>query len=775
MPDLVDQIVGSYRIDVLIGAGGMAQVYRAIHVELNRIVAIKVMWPNLAADPAFQERFLREAQAASALSHPNIVAIHDFSRRETDGLLYLVMEFMTQGSLRDLFNRRLAGTQPLELVSSLDLVRQAADGLAYAHGQHMIHRDIKPDNLLLDPMTVRSKVGCPYTLKVADFGLAKISEEGATVSSITAGTAAYMSPEQCQGETLDARTDLYSLGVVLYEIATGYPPFQIKTIADAVYKHVNVEPIAPLQVNPDLPPRLQEIILRCLAKKRDDRYATAEELSVALTTIIEEIIAPAPPRDAQPKTAAAPSDPGHIYAAFSVGEKLQLTPDVPATAKILIVNFRKIVDHFHVTVEGIPADWVKGNESELQLNPNGHGEMTLTITAPRAPANTAGEYPVVVRAQSRVNPADTGAVAGTWTLLPYYRGTVAFESDRPSGIGSVLFRVILRNTGNTAVDYRLAAEDNEPIEITYHFTRTQIRLDPGTDAHVDLEVSAPLREGGDTRRLTFQVIATPDAGDAPQPAIGTWFEQASPPKAPPVVPMAPPPEPVPAATPAPPAPAPPIDYRPYNEIPLPAAAATWPLPAQPPARPVIERQFALPPIHDPIPPMPRLPVSQSVWATPITTGVAEKKRPGTRHGDVRRRSSRIAAIAFAAVQITLAVLFFRVSTHWPVLLIFALFHVLMAISFLVRQRPSAVIYLVYSIAFLVLSAIVFLNAARSQDFATFFFDHHLVIQHRVERLFVGDPDSRAFSRISYQHYAAFLLLLVVANVLTLRTIRRVRR
>jgi hypothetical protein len=99
----------------------------------------------------------------------------------------------------------------------------------------------------------------------------------------------------------------------------------------------------------------------------------------------------------------------------------------------------------------------------------------------------------------------------------------------------------------------------------------------------------------------------------------------------------------------------------------------------------------------------------------------------------------------------------------------------MAISFLVRQRPSAVIYLVYSIAFLVLSAIVFLNAARSQDFATFFFDHHLVIQHRVERLFVGDPDSRAFSRISYQHYAAFLLLLVVANVLTLRTIRRVRR
>lgn len=767
MVDLVNETVGNYRIDALIGAGGMAQVYRAVHVELNRIVAIKVMWPNLAADPTFRERFLREARTASALSHPHIVAIHDFGRRESDGLLYLVMEMMAQGSLRDVFERRLAGTQPLELVSGLDLVRQAADGLAYAHAQRMVHGDIKPDNLLLNPMTVRSKIGCPYTLKVADFGLAKVAEAGVTLSGITAGAAAYMSPEQCEGTPLDTRTDLYSLGIVLYEIATGYPPFQIKTIADAIYKHINVAPVPPLQVNPDLPPRLQEIILRCLAKHPNDRYATAEELSADLAAIIQEIVSPAPIPDVAPQTAAVSADPGRIYVALSAGEKLQLTPGVPAAVKILIVNLRTIVDHFHVTVEGVPAEWVTGNERALQLNPNGHDEMTLTITAPRAPASAAKEYPVTIHVQSRANTTDTGAVADRWAVLPYYGGTVALESDRESGIGKARFGVILRNTGNTTVGYRLTAEDAESVELTYRFAREQVQLAPGTDEHIRLDVSAPPREGGDTRRHTFRVVATPDAGDAPPPATGTWFEQALPPKPPPVV--ASPPHPTPAAAETAPLPTDRGGDRPFDDAARPTTALRPPPPERPVWTPAATRAYAPPPVPNVLPPGQWPYAAQPIRPAPVAIDRAD--RGEAKHEGRRRASLNLLAVVLALLQIVFAFLFYRAAMYWSLLLGFSLFHVLVAIGALLRNRLLAVVYLLYSIAFLAASAfLLFSTYDRGKFNDTFFFDRHLRLFHGV---FVGAANK--FTKISYPQFATFLAFLVGANIFMLLNLRRARR
>ncbi len=280
MMDLVGQTLGQYRIEAPLDAGGMGQVFRGVHLYLDRPAAIKVMRPNLAANPRFQARFLQEAKSAAALKHPNIVDIYEFG--EQDSIFYLVMELMTGGSLRTLLNQRSAGQQwPLSL--GLDLVRQAAEGLAAAQALGVVHRDIKPDNLLLNRLNTPAQGRDQYQLKISDFGLARLAEgSGLTATGATMGTLAYMSPEQCQDANVDGRSDLYSLGVVLYEVATGYLPFQTENFVEALNKHVNTPPPPPRQVRPDLPPVVEEIILRCLAKKPEERYATGAEMAQAL-------------------------------------------------------------------------------------------------------------------------------------------------------------------------------------------------------------------------------------------------------------------------------------------------------------------------------------------------------------------------------------------------------------------------------------------------------------------------------------------------------------
>jgi serine/threonine protein kinase len=285
MADLVGQQLGNYRIESLLGSGGMGDVYRAVHIRLDRSAAIKVMHTSQASDATFQARFLREARAAAALSHPNIVEVFDFG--EQDGASYLVMELVPDGSLRSLLKQRAKG-QGWSLGMGVDLVKQAALGLAYAHAHGMVHRDIKPDNLLLQQLEAGNEddqsIDERYQLKISDFGLARMVEDEGdlTVTGVVMGTPTYMSPEQCQGGALDGRSDLYSLGVVLYEVATGSPPFRIKTLSEAVFKHISAAPIPLRELLPELPVALEEVILRCLEKRPEDRYATGTELAEAL-------------------------------------------------------------------------------------------------------------------------------------------------------------------------------------------------------------------------------------------------------------------------------------------------------------------------------------------------------------------------------------------------------------------------------------------------------------------------------------------------------------
>ncbi|HEX2324774.1 MAG TPA: serine/threonine-protein kinase, partial [Chloroflexota bacterium] len=287
--DLVGRQIGNYRIDTLIGSGGMGKVYRAVHAHLGRPAAVKVIHDHLASDPGFKARFEREANTSASLNHPHIIKILDFGDQE--GRAYLVMELATGGSLRTLLQRHASSGQPLAWQIGVPLVVQAADGLEYANARNTVHRDVKPDNLMLqapegpDGLPVPNPAADPlaYTVKICDFGLAQLRHDGRmTATGTTVGTPAYISPEQCQGLQVDGRSDLYSLGIVLYEVATGYLPFETKSLAEALYKHVNTPPPPPRGVRPDLPADLEAIILRCLAKRPEERYADCGQLAAAL-------------------------------------------------------------------------------------------------------------------------------------------------------------------------------------------------------------------------------------------------------------------------------------------------------------------------------------------------------------------------------------------------------------------------------------------------------------------------------------------------------------
>ena len=260
-----------YEIDGEIGRGGMSVVYRARDRRLNRPVAVKVLPPELAHDPAIRTRFTREAQTAAQLAHAHIVPIYDVGERE--GLAYIVMSIVTGGNLAMLLTRE--PRQPIDEVRRL--LAEIADALAYAHLRGVIHRDVKPDNILLDEATGRAMV--------TDFGIARAIEASTrlTVTGIAVGTPAYMSPEQAIGDReIDGRSDVYSLGVLGYQMLTGRLPFNAGNSMALLLKHVSETPPAVTELRPDTPRALREAIERALAKSREDRWPTASAMREAL-------------------------------------------------------------------------------------------------------------------------------------------------------------------------------------------------------------------------------------------------------------------------------------------------------------------------------------------------------------------------------------------------------------------------------------------------------------------------------------------------------------
>ncbi len=290
-----------YELHRRIARGGMADVFLARDSLLDRPVALKVLFPEFATDPTFVQRFRREAQAAANLSHPNIVSVYDWG--EEGGTYFIVMEYIEGHSLA----QTIKDEGRLHPDRAADITTDVAAALGFAHRNGVVHRDVKPGNVLISPSG---------QVKVADFGIARAvsNQENLTQAGTVMGTATYFSPEQARGESVDPRSDVYSLGVVLYEMITGRPPFTGDSPVAVAYKHVQ-EPVPPPRSrNPDIPPALEAVVLKAMAKDTADRYASAEDLRADLRRFREgaqvqaaAFAAPAPEATRAVTTVAAPA------------------------------------------------------------------------------------------------------------------------------------------------------------------------------------------------------------------------------------------------------------------------------------------------------------------------------------------------------------------------------------------------------------------------------------------------------------------------------------
>lgn len=283
--DLIGMTLGHCVIEELIGQGGMARVYRAYQTNLDRRVAVKVLPPYYAADPNFVERFQIESRAMARLTHPNIIIVHDAGREK--GHLFITMEYVAGGNLKDYIESR-----PFTFSDIPRIIHDVAAALSYAHAQGIVHRDVKPANVLMDTQrrvdaTGRETINRRVVL--SDFGIAKVvaSSNVITHTGAGVGTPEYMSPEQCRGTMVDSRSDIYALGVMLYEMLTGHTPFEADNYTALAHSHI-YEPVPlPSRRNPRISPAVQAVVMKALEKDPSERFQQATDMALALAEAVD--------------------------------------------------------------------------------------------------------------------------------------------------------------------------------------------------------------------------------------------------------------------------------------------------------------------------------------------------------------------------------------------------------------------------------------------------------------------------------------------------------
>jgi beta-lactam-binding protein with PASTA domain/predicted Ser/Thr protein kinase len=385
-PDtLVD---GRYRVIRRLGSGGMADVYCAEDTQLGREVALKLLYRRFAEDSEFVERFRREASSAAGLQHPNVVQV--FDRGQWDGTYYIAMEFLPGRNLKQVVRDHGA----LEPALAVDLVVQILKAARFAHRRGVVHRDIKPHNVIVDD---------EGRAKVTDFGIARAGASDMTETGSIMGTAQYLSPEQAQGHPVDARADLYSIGIVLYELLTGAPPFDADSPVTIALKQVSEDPVPPRQLNPAVPPALDAVVLRALRKEPAERFQGADAFVAALESAMAGgYVEPIAMAD-DPVAALEEQDRRNwsrialvalvllALAALAIGAWLLLTPDktrVPdvvgkrsGTAAQILQNRGFEVDVVPIQSDTVPEDRVAGQRPEPGTEADEGSLVTITVSS----------------------------------------------------------------------------------------------------------------------------------------------------------------------------------------------------------------------------------------------------------------------------------------------------------------------------------------------------------------------------------------------------------
>ncbi len=621
MTDLRGQIIEDYRLDASLGVGAVGETYRAVNLRTTGVAAIKVVHGQLMSDGGAGDRFRRQLATVLTVAGPHVLPVRSYGQHQRH--YFIRSDFLAGGSLRGLLQQR---ARDLPLWRALEVARQMADGLAVLHTQRLWHGAIKPENVIVERGLMEgAHAPGALVIRLGDAGLQPLAESGATVAgNATFGSPAYLSPEQCRGVPIDARSDIYSCGVVLYEMVTGFLPFQIKTLGDAVDKHLNATPPSPRAVAPGLHEGVDTLVLRCLAKRPEDRFGSAAELMLAIQAAAQQVGVPVVPavvmRDDQPRVRLederpsairpgggphvvwrdesggggtsrgggleVPPGPGQMRVVFrdqgesaaqslqtpaladsppaidmrpppavdemtsaAVGplnvrrrpttperrpsvlppdfadrapagsgsaqrsrritvavepEVLTLTPGMPAIVRVTLANAGHLVDHFAVSVEGVPSEWVETPHKPSQLIPGSRATVPIKVLVPKQCGNHAGDYEVVVRARSRDKPEESTTVAGRWTVAAFAGSTLALAPQRVQGWRRARLRAVVANDGNAPAEYDLSASDEEQ-KLRCTFTPLSLSLDPCERTTVAVRASVPIRWIGTRQIRAFTV------------------------------------------------------------------------------------------------------------------------------------------------------------------------------------------------------------------------------------------------------------------------------
>lgn len=471
--------LGRYQLKAILGEGGMGAVYKAYDPNLRRDVAIKVMHPHLARKPGFHERFLQEGITAARMNHNGIVQVYDSG--VSGDILYIVMAFIPGSNLEELLGLLREEGKWMMVSEAVELVQQVSQALDYAHRQGVLHRDIKPGNIMLAP---EPSGALPYRPVLTDLGLAKLLEGGIeTQAGLSMGTPAYMSPEQAQGLPVDVRSDVYSLGALLYHLCVGKPPFPAHTLSEALRYHVKENPPPPRSLNPRIPPMLDAVILKALEKDPAKRFADSARFAETLGKVRSTL----PAEDDAESTAVATAVAGQ-----SLMTVLQQS--------ILEPRGQSILDEFPTPPAASPTDHIQVIEPGKPIR--ALPVATQVITVGRSPDNTialddakssrhhlrievsGGAYQVTDQGSSN------GSFLGGVRLLKGISQT--WQPDQPLQVGDTYFKLTRAQAGaGTQVDATSVTPKVSQADQRFVITldKTQITLEPGSSAGLTVKIA----------------------------------------------------------------------------------------------------------------------------------------------------------------------------------------------------------------------------------------------------------------------------------------------